>query len=409
MKENPGSDARETSAAPAAGRETATCPYRKKCGGCEFIGRDYGGYLAEKEAYVRKLLKPYVNLSGMTGMEDPLHYRNKAHRVVSFERSGKRDRHVSGIYAEGTHKVVPVKECLIEDEAADRLISDILELAASFRIKAFNEDTGVGLLRHVLVRTARATGEIMAVLVLTSPVMPGKKNFVRELRRIHPELTTLVINVNNRPTSMVLGDREEAVFGRGFITDELCGRKFRISPGSFYQVNPVQTEKLYTEAVRCAGLTGKETVIDAYCGIGTIGIAASGFAKKVIGIELNREAVRDAVVNAKLNDVSNCTFCTGDAGEFLTEMAAEKKKADVIFMDPPRSGSTEAFISAAASVGPERIVYVSCCPETLARDLGRFAALGYRTVKAGSFDMFPFTQLQHVETVAVLKKKLPQS
>ena len=239
----------------------------------------------------------------------------------------------------------------------------------------------------------------MVVLVTVSPIFPSKNNFVKALRKEHPEITTVVLNVNDRQTSMVLGDREKPIFGPGFIKDRLCGCMFRISPKSFYQVNPVQTEVLYQTAIDYAGLTGKETVIDAYCGIGTIGLIAAKKAGKVIGVELNKDAVKSARINAKENKITNAAFYQGDAGRFMVEMAAKGEKADVVFMDPPRSGSTEEFMDAVAILNPDRVVYVSCNPETLARDLAYFKKKGYRAEKAWAVDQFPATS--HVETVVL--------
>ena len=270
-------------------------------------------------------------------------------------------------------------------------------------MKVFDEDTGYGFLRHVLVRTAHATGEIMVVLITASPVFPSKNNFVKALRKVHPEITTVVQNVNGRDTSMVLGEKEHVLYGPGFIVDVLCGKKFRISSKSFYQINPVQTEKLYNLAIEAAGLTGKETVVDAYCGIGTIGIVAASAAKEVIGVELNKDAVRDAVTNAKANGEKNIRFYNNDAGKFMVQMASQNAHADVVFMDPPRSGSTEEFMDAVAILNPDRVVYVSCNPETLARDLAYFKKKGYRTEKAWAVDQFPATS--HVETVCLLSRK----
>lgn len=238
--------------------------------------------------------------------------------------------------------------------------------------------------------------------MLTSPILPSKNNFVKALLKLHPEITTVVINVNNRNTSMVLGDKEHVIYGKGYIEDELCGKRFRISPKSFYQVNPVQTEILYGKALEYAGLTGKETVVDAYCGTGTIGMIASDKAGKVIGVELNADAVRDARNNAKANQIRNIQFYQNDAGKFLVEMAGQGAKVDVVLMDPPRSGSTEEFMSSVVQIGPERIVYVSCNPETLVRDLKYFKKKGYRVAKGVGVDMFPFTE--HVETVVLLSK-----
>ncbi|MBR6399397.1 MAG: 23S rRNA (uracil(1939)-C(5))-methyltransferase RlmD [Lachnospiraceae bacterium] len=378
------------------------CPIAKRCGGCDYIGRDYAWSLGYKEMQVRKLLKPFVELSGIVGMDDPYHYRNKVHAAFAHVKDGKKERNVAGIYEEGTHKVVPVTECLIEDKKADAIIQDVLDMLRSFKIKVYDEDSDYGLLRHVLVRTARATGQIMVVLVLVSPILPGKNNFVKELVRRHPEITTILINVNDEKTSMVLGERETVIYGKGYIEDVLMGRKFRISAKSFYQINPVQTEKLYKKAIELANLTGRERVIDAYCGIGTIGICASARAKEVIGVELNPDAVRDAVKNARANDVKNISFYKNDAGVFLSAMAEQREKAEVVFMDPPRSGSTKEFMDSAAAMSPGRIVYISCEPETLARDLAYLNEKGYRAREAWAFDMFPFTK--NVEAVVLLSK-----
>ena len=226
----------------------------------------------------------------------------------------------------------PVDECLLEDQRADAIIRDIRSLLKSFKIMIYNEDSGYGLLRHVMVRTGFASGEIMVVLVCVSPVFPSKNNFVKALRKLHPEITTIVLNVNDRTDSMVLGKRDIVLFGRGYIEDELCGCTFRISPQSFYQVNPVQTKNLYEKAISLAGLTGNERVMDAYCGIGTIGLIASRDAREVISVELNPDAVRDAVTNAKRNQIKNVSFYQNDAGAFMVSMAEKGEKPDIVFM-----------------------------------------------------------------------------
>ena len=243
----------------------------------------------------------------------------------------------------------------------------------------------------------------MVVLVLASPILPSKNNFVKALRKEHPEITTVVVNVNDKKTSMVLGEKEQVVYGPGYIEDTLCGKTFKISPKSFYQVNPVQTEKLYGKALEYAGLTGKETVLDAYCGTGTIGLIASDRAKKVIGVELNRDAVKDAIVNAKRNGVKNAQFYQKDAGEFMVQLAESGDKVDVVFMDPPRSGSSEQFLASLVKLAPEKVVYVSCNPETMVRDLKYLTARGYLVKKAVGVDMFPNTV--EIEAVALLERK----
>lgn len=387
-------------------RKTATktdygrCPVMKKCGGCRYVGMSYGEQLKIKQKTVEKLLGGYGKMDKIIGMEQPEHYRNKVHAVFDFQK----DRGIiSGIYKEGTHDVVPVEECLLEDRKADQIIGSVRELAGSFKIKAYDEDTGYGLLRHVLIRVGHATGQIMVVLVLGSPILPSKNNFVKALCKLHPEITTIVLNVNNKKTSMVLGDKEHVLYGKGYIEDVLCGRTFRISSKSFYQVNAVQTEKLYGKAAEYACLTGKETVIDAYCGIGTIGLAVAGHVKEVIGVELNQSAVRDAVANAKINGIKNADFYQNDAGRFMIQLAETKETVDVVFMDPPRSGSTEEFMDALVMLAPDRVVYISCNPETLARDLGYLAKKSrYRAVRITPVDMFPFTD--NIETICLLTK-----
>ena len=375
------------------------CPLYRKCGGCQLQGTDYSKQLSIKQKNVSDLLGKYGKVEKIVGMKDPYHYRNKVHAVFDRDRRGN---YISGIYQEGTHEVIHVEECFIENKKADEIIGSIRSLLKSFKIKTFDEDTGYGLLRHVLIRTGYHSGEIMVVLVLSSPILPSKNNFVKALLKLHPEITTIVLNVNDRRTSMILGDKQTVLYGKGYIEDTLCGCKFRISPKSFYQVNPVQTELLYNKAIEYAGLNGNQKVIDAYCGIGTIGLIASKYAKEVIGVELNSDAVKDARENSKLNQITNVSFYNNDAGKLMVEMAEQKASADVVFMDPPRSGSTEEFMDSVVKLNPSKVVYVSCNPETLARDLAYITKKGYRVKHITPFDMFPFTG--HVETVVLLSR-----
>ena len=381
-------------------KQNKLCPVASKCGGCQWIDQDYQEQLKEKETRFRKLMEPYCKPEAMIGMEHPAHYRNKVHAAFGED---KKHNAISGIYEEKSHRIVPVDSCLIEDEKADEIIVSVRSLLKSFKIRPYNEDTGYGLLRHVLIRTGRATGQIMVVLVLSSPIMPSKNNFVKALLKLHPEITTIVINVNDRDTSMVLGEREQVIYGKGYIEDELCGRKFRISPKSFYQVNPVQADKLYRKALDYAELTGKETVVDAYCGTGTIGIVAAERAGRVIGVELNSDAVKDARSNAKCNGVKNIEFYQNDAGKFLMDLAEKGTQADIILMDPPRSGSNEEFLNAVAKVAPGRVVYISCNPDTLVRDVKYLKKKGYTVQKCVAVDMFPFTE--ETEGVALLTRE----
>ena len=380
-------------------RSTSICPVLNLCGGCQLLDMEYAKQLDFKQKQVEELLKGLCPVKPIIGMKDPFHYRNKVHAVFDRDKKGNI---ISGIYEENTHHVVPVEKCLIENQKADEIIGTIRGMLKSFKIRTYDEDTGFGLLRHVLIRKGFSTGEIMVVLVTASPVFPSKNNFVKALREKHPEITTIVQNINGRGTSMVLGDKEHVLYGKGYIVDELCGCRFRISSKSFYQVNSVQTEILYEKALSLSGLTGRELVVDAYCGIGTIGIIASKAAGKVIGVELNQGAVRDAVNNAKMNGIDNIRFYCNDAGRFLVNMAEQGENADVVIMDPPRSGSTEEFMDAVGKLGAGKVVYVSCNPETLARDVRYMKKLGYRAVEAWPVDMFPETD--HVETVVLLSK-----
>ncbi len=375
------------------------CSVNKKCGGCQYLNLSYEEQLKLKQKSVQKLLKDFGKVNPIIGMEDPYYYRNKVHAVFSRDRKGNV---ICGTYEVKSHRVVPVENCLIEDKKSQEIIQTIKGLLKSFKIKTYDEDTGYGLLRHVLVRRGFKSGEIMVVLVLGSPILPSKNNFVKALRKEHPEITTVVVNVNDKRTSMVLGDRELVIYGPGFIKDQLCGCTFRISPKSFYQVNPVQTEVLYNTAIRYAGLTGKETIVDAYCGIGTIGLAAAKKAKKIIGIELNKDAVRDARINARENHYKNASYYQGDAGEFMVQMAERGEHADVVFMDPPRAGSDEKFMDSVVKLNPEKIVYISCNPETLARDLRYMRKKKYKVEKIQPVDMFAWCD--HVECVVLLTK-----
>ena len=374
------------------------CPLAKKCGGCDYQGMPYEQQLREKEKLVKKLLGNMGEVRPILGAETPYHYRNKVHAVFSRKRNGEV---ISGIYQEGTHRVVPVNACQIENEKADEIIVTIRGLLKSFRIRVYDEDTDFGLLRHVMVRTAAATGQIMVVLVVRTPVFPSKNNFVKALRAVHPEITTVVLNVNERRTSMVLGERNIPIYGKGYIEDVLCGCSFRISPTSFYQVNAAQTERLYKTAMTLARLNKRDRVVDAYCGIGTIGMVAAKTAREVIGVELNKEAVRDAARNAVRNHMDNIRFVQGDAGMFLEGMADREEPVDVVFMDPPRSGSSEAFLKSLLVLKPKKIIYISCNPETQARDLKMLKG-DYRVEAIQPVDMFPFCG--HVETVVLLSK-----
>lgn len=384
------------------GQRRFNCPVASRCGGCQLGHMSYPEQLRFKQRQVEALLSPFCPVEPIRGMENPYHYRNKVHAVLAVD---KRGLPVSGVYEAGTHRVVPVRRCLIEDRRADAVIQTIVGLLPRYRLRIYNEYTHRGFLRHIVIRTAQHTGQMMVVLVATGLEFPGGKAFVADLKAAHPEITTIVLNENNRRTSMVLGTRERVLDGPGYLEDTLCGCTFRISPQAFYQVNARQCEVLYRTAIDLMGLTGRETLLDAYCGTGTIGLCAAKNAARLIGVELNAQAVRDARENARRNGIANATFRCEDAGRFMARLAEQGERPDVVCMDPPRAGSDERFLSALIAMAPARIVYVSCCPETLARDLARLTAGGYRAERAVPVDMFPNTE--HIETVVMLQKASP--
>mgnify|MGYP000793504933 FL=1 len=380
------------------------CPAAAKCGGCQLTRLSYAEQLQWKQQRMAELLDGICEVRPILGMDDPFHYRNKVHAVLAVDKAGKP---ISGVYAMGTHRVVPVRHCLIEDRRADRIIQTIVAMLPAYKLRIYNEYTHRGFLRHILIRTGHVTGQIMVVLVATSLEFPGKKAFVQELIQRHPEITTVVLNCNQRETSMVLGTKKITLYGEGYMEDELCGKRFRISPQSFYQVNAKQCEVLYRTAIDAAHLTGAETLLDAYCGTGTIGLCASDGCKQLIGVELNADAIRDAKENARRNGVENARFLCDDAGRFMQKLAKEGNAPDVVMMDPPRAGSDQKFLQSLLMLKPKRVVYVSCNPETLARDLRVLVDGGYRAEWATPVDMFPGTE--HVETVVLLSHKKADS
>ncbi|MEG0614958.1 MAG: 23S rRNA (uracil(1939)-C(5))-methyltransferase RlmD [Oscillospiraceae bacterium] len=375
------------------------CPLFKKCGGCQLQNMTYDKQLEWKQKNVNILLDKFHSVEKIIGMASPYHYRNKVQAAFAMNR---RREIISGVYQSSTHTIVPVKSCLIEDKKADKIICTIRDLIKSFKILPYDEYSGQGLLRHVLIKRGFKSNQIMVVLVMAKPIFPSRASFVKALLAAHPDITTIVMNINGGFTSLVLGETERVLYGTGVIEDTLCGCVFRISAKSFYQINPIQTEILYNKAIEFAQLTGEEVVIDAYCGIGTIGIIASKFAKQVVGMELNKDAVRDAIANARRNKIGNIYFHASDAGEMMKLMSEGGEKADVVFMDPPRAGSDEKFLTSLAQLAPKRIVYISCNPETQARDVLFLAKNGYSVEKIQPVDMFPHTN--HVECVVLMSR-----
>ncbi len=379
--------------------EHIKCPNYKKCGGCQLQNLHYGRQLSFKQVKVIKLLGRYHHVSEIIGMEHPYHYRNKVQAAFA-NRAGVV---ISGVYQSSTHKIVPVDDCMIEDETADRIIVTVRKLLKSFKLKAFDDVTMRGFLRHVLIKRSFATGETMVVLVTGEERFPDESKFVNALLSRHSEITTIVQNINNKRTSLVLGERSRVLYGSGYIEDILCGKRFRISAKAFYQINPAQTEVLYSKAMEFADLDGTGTVIDAYCGTGTIGIIAADKAGRVIGVELNSDAVADAKVNAELNNIKNIEFYNADAGKFMVDFAAAGEQVNTVIMDPPRAGASLEFLRSLVALAPDKIVYISCNPETQARDLSFLTRKGYKVRRIQPVDMFPHTE--HVETVVLLSRE----
>lgn len=375
------------------------CPYYKKCGGCHLQNMTYEEQLKYKQIKAIKLLGKFCRVKEIIGMENPIHYRCKVQAAFSKDRTGI----ISGVYQSTSHRIVPIDSCMIEDTEADEIIVTIRKLLKSFKLKPYDEKQTSGFLRHVLVRKGFYTGQIMVVLVTATSIFPSCRSFINALLKKHPDITTIVQNINDKSTNLILGDKSITLYGDGYIEDSISYFYFRISPRSFYQVNPIMTTKLYSKAIEYMSLSGTETVIDTYCGTGTIGILASKNAKNVIGVELNADAICDAKFNARRNGIENIEFYTADASDFMVEMAKMGKTADVVIMDPPRAGSDERFMRSVVTLSPEKIVYISCNPETLSRDLNYFVKNGYNVRRIQPFDMFPHTN--HIETVVLLNRK----
>lgn len=376
-----------------------SCKYAKKCGACQLLNMPYEKQLSFKMANEIKLLGRFCKIDEIIGMKNPCCYRNKSQYAFGVYKG----KTVAGVYQSSTHRIVDIDSCLLTDEKADEIFAVVKKLLKSFKLKPYDEKTGTGFLRHLLVKTGFRSGETMVVLVTAAKEFPKKRSFINALVKNCPYITTVIQNVNSKFTSLVLGDVSEVLFGDGKITEELCGMKFRISPKAFYQINPIQTEILYGKALEFADFKGDEEIIDAYCGTGTIGLIASSKVKSVIGVEINKDAVKDAKENARLNGVQNIKFYNADAGKFMTELSENRTKIDAVIMDPARAGADIPFLSSLVKLSPEKVVYVSCNPETLARDLRYLTKNGYKVRKIQPVDMFPHTE--HIENVVLLKRR----
>ena len=383
--------------------ERRKCPLAGRCGGCSYAGVRYEDELLDKYLVEEQYLSRFAPVSPILPSPVINGYRCKIQAVCGEENG----RFVTGIYRRGSHRLIPVRSCMLEDSRAEGILQTLRSLATRFHLRPYDEDRGTGHLRHVLIRCSGYYDEALVVLVASSYDIPAASDLAAALHQKHPAVKSVSIVVNTERTSLVIpeGAKEKVIYGRGFIMDRLCGLDFRISGVSFYQVNPRQAQNLYTIAMNMAELRPSDTVIDAYCGTGTIAlIAAAAGAGHVIGIESNEEAVRDARENARINGIGNAEFIASDASKWMKEAQKKGTRCSVLFLDPPRSGATEEFLASAGRMEPERIIYVSCNPETLGRDLRYiYRFLPYRAAAIQPVDLFPGSS--HIETVVMLERK----
>ncbi|WP_110926372.1 23S rRNA (uracil(1939)-C(5))-methyltransferase RlmD [Bacillus massiliglaciei] len=376
-----------------------------KYGGCQLQHMSYEGQLHFKEKQVREVLKRIGNLSDVKvhpiiGMDEPFHYRNKA-QVPVGEKDGKL---IAGFFKPRSHEIVDADESLIQHPAINEAVRAVKKIVSDLGIPAYDEEKHKGVIRHIMARYGKQTGELMIVIVTRTKELPFKEKIVQELISQLPHVKSIVQNVNSKKTNVILGEQTNLLWGNEVIYDYIGNVKFAISPLSFYQVNPDQTKVLYEKALEYAGLTGEESVIDAYCGIGTISLFLAQKAKKVFGVEIVKEAIEDARRNAELNSIDNAEFAVGEAETVIPDWYAKGNRADVLVVDPPRKGCDEALLNTIIEMKPKKVVYVSCNPATLARDLKILEAGGYQTVEVQPVDMFPMTT--HVECCALIKLKV---
>lgn len=390
---------------PSRDRTEPLCPVYKACGGCQLQHLSYPAQLKLKRQTVIDDLErighfPNPIVQETLGAEDPWHYRNKMQIPVA---QGRDHKLLMGCYAQGSHRVIDVKDCLIQQKINNQIAHVVRQWMEKYKIPALEEDARRGIVRHVMGRVGVRTGEVMAVLITNTPQVPHLKELVQMLRGAIRHFTTLVQNVNTRHTNVIMGQKNYTIYGPGCIHDRLGSFTFTISPLSFFQVNTVQAEKLYETALRYAGLTGRENVIDAYCGTGTITLFLAQKARRALGIEIVAPAIQDAHQNARDNHVKNADFICGDAAKELPELVKEGSRPDVIVLDPPRAGCERRVLDAIGKVRPKRVVYVSCNPATLARDAAILRDKGFVVRKVQPVDMFPHTA--HVETVMLLTSR----
>lgn len=389
---------------PSPERVDAPCPIYKECGGCQLQHLSYEGQLKAKEKQVREVMTRIgklenVKVHPVLGMSEPWRYRNKAQVPVGEREGGL----IAGFYQKRSHDIIDMQECMIQQEKNDEVVRVVKDICERLGVQAYNEEKHKGMLRHIMARHGLVTGEVMVVLVTRTADFPNKKNVIEEIIEKIPGVKSIIQNINSKKTNVILGDQTNVLWGEEIIYDFIGDVKFAISSRSFYQVNPEQTKVLYDKALEYANLSGEETVIDAYCGIGTISLFLAKKAQKVYGVEIVPEAIEDANRNAELNEISNVEFAVGQAEVVIPKWYEDGIRADVLVVDPPRKGCDEALLQTIIAMKPKKVVYVSCNPATLARDLRILEDGGYKTLEVQPVDMFPHTT--HVECVSQLVLK----
>jgi len=371
-----------------------------ECGGATFMHVDYPYELKLKEEHLIDLFKNFKlnEKISIIGMENPYNYRNKT--IMTFKMS-KTKKIVCGLYEDCTHNIITANNNILQCEIANKVAIEINKILTKHKISIYDEKTRTGVLRHLLIRYGFNSKELMIVFITNGEMFPGRANVINDLKKLNLGITTIVQNYNSRDTSIVLGDKERILYGPGYIYEYVNDYKFKISPKSFFQVNTEGMEKIYNLAIEKAKISKNDIVIDAYCGVGTISIFASKYAKHVYGVELNKDAINDANINKKINNINNVTFINDDATNFITKLAKNREHVDIVIMDPTREGSTKAFINAIKYLNAKKVIYVSCNPETLKRDLYQFVENDYIITSITGVDQFPRTL--HSEVVCVLE------
>ena len=376
------------------------CKIAKKCNSCQLNNLSYDEQLKFKFNKCIKYLGSYNRIEPVIAMENPFSYRNKAQAVFKRER----DKSISwGLYKSTTNTLVKTRECKLHTKHSNEIFNTLCALFKSFKIAPFDPFKGTGFIKSVVIREGFTSGEVMVIINGADPIFPAKKTFVSALIKKHPYITTVVTTVNKDRRKLFTGKTQDVLFGDGYIKDTLCDKTFIISPQSFYQINPVQTKKLYEKAIELAQLNGTQTVLDAYCGVGTIGICACDKAKKVYAVESVKDAIIDAKKNAKINKISNINFVCADAKDYIETLKSENVNIDVAFVDPPRAGCSKEFLNSVIDMQIKTLVYISCNIETQSRDLHLLKQNGYKVEHIQPVDMFPHTN--HIECIALIKKQ----